>query len=98
MATALRAFPTWSEAAFAIRRGDYLDAASIYGAMGERPAEAEARFESARVLIDHGQVSEGLEMLDQSLRFWRQVDGRYYIKAADGLRTRALGRMRPATS
>jgi Tetratricopeptide repeat len=81
----------WREGAIAIARGDYEGAASIYGIMGERPAEAAARFNAARVLLDQGQLRDGLKMLEQSLLFWRRVDGRYYVSAAERLRVRALG-------
>jgi hypothetical protein len=80
----------WEEAALAIARADYRGAASIYATMGEQPAEAAARFDGSRALVDQGRIPEGLEMLEQSLRFWRRVDGRYYIDEAERLRTKAL--------
>jgi class 3 adenylate cyclase/tetratricopeptide (TPR) repeat protein len=81
----------WREAAIAIARGDHQGAASIYATMGERPAEAAARFDAARALVDQGRIPDGMEMLEGSLWFWRRVDGRYYLKAADRLITRTVG-------
>jgi hypothetical protein len=75
----------WHEAALAIAEGDFQRAAVIYERAGSRPAEAEARLDAARSLIDQGKLEEGETELNRSLAFWRSVGATAEIARAEPL-------------
>jgi hypothetical protein len=75
----------WREAAAAYVSGDFERAASLYGAMGALPEEADARLRAAEALVREGSRVEADEELKRSLDFWRSVGAKAYIREGEAL-------------
>ena len=75
----------WREAAAAYVAGDFEGAASLYGAMGALPEEADARLRAAEALVREGSRVEADEELKRSLDFWRSVGAKAYVREGEAL-------------
>ena len=75
----------WAEAAFAVTEGDFATAADIYGAMGARTDEAEARVHAARVLLERGDQAGSQAQLARAVAFYREVGAARLIRDAETL-------------
>ena len=76
---------TWLDAGFAVADGDFAAAADIYGAMGARTDEAEARVHAARVLLEHGDRAGSRAQLARAVGFYREVGASRLIRDAGAL-------------
>jgi class 3 adenylate cyclase/tetratricopeptide (TPR) repeat protein len=63
----------WLEAARALLAGDARRAAALYGAIGARPDEADARTVAARQLFAAGDTAAAEAELDAATAFWSEV-------------------------
>ena len=80
------AFATpWIEAARAMCLGDFARAAAIYGGMGSRPDEADARLLAAKALVEAGRRAEADEQLRRVLAFYRDVGASAYLREGEAL-------------
>jgi hypothetical protein len=78
----------WVTAATAFVRGDFREAAEIYGGTGSLPDEALARLRAAEELIAAGDRGAGDEQLQQALAFYRSVDAKAYLREGEALLAR----------
>jgi class 3 adenylate cyclase len=75
----------WVDAALAVTEGDFAVAADIYGAMGARTSEAEARVHAARALHDRGDRAGSQAQLARAVSFYREVGAARLIRDAEAL-------------
>jgi class 3 adenylate cyclase/tetratricopeptide (TPR) repeat protein len=75
----------WLEAATAVARGDFEQAAALYAGIGSRPDEAYARLRAAHQLAAGGQQIEASKQLQQALAFYREVRASVYLAEAEAL-------------
>jgi tetratricopeptide (TPR) repeat protein len=75
----------WLEAAAAVARGDFEQAAALYAGIGSRPDEAHTRLHAARQLAAGGQQIEASKQLQQALAFYREVRASAYLAEAEAL-------------
>jgi predicted ATPase/class 3 adenylate cyclase len=78
----------WVAAATAFVRGQFEEAAEIYGGTGSLPDEAYARLRAAEVLIRAGRRPEGDAQLQRALAFYRSVDATAYLREGEALLAR----------
>jgi class 3 adenylate cyclase/tetratricopeptide (TPR) repeat protein len=78
----------WVTAATAFVRGDFREAAEIYGGTGSLPDEALARLRAADELIAAGDRGAGDEQLQQALAFYRSVGANAYLRQGEALLAR----------
>jgi hypothetical protein len=77
----------WLDGAIAFASGELTRAAAIFGEIGTRPDEADARFAAATELVDLGRRAEADVQLEHSLAFWRAVGATAYVREAEALLT-----------
>ena len=75
----------WLEAGLASARGDFVDAATIYERVGDRPDEAYSRLRVAEQLIALGRTALARDQLDQALDYFRSVHATAYVRRGEGL-------------
>jgi hypothetical protein len=73
----------WLEAAVAIARGAFLEAADRYAEIGSRPLEARARLEAAQHLRTEGRLTDAAAELDQCVAFWTSVRATAYLEQVE---------------
>jgi tetratricopeptide (TPR) repeat protein len=66
--------PPWLQAAAAVARGDFEQAAERYRGIGSLPDEASARLRAAEQLHDAGRHTDAEDQRQRALAFYRQVD------------------------
>jgi len=66
--------PPWLQAAAAVARGDFEQAAERYRGIGSLPDEASARLRAAEQLHDAGRHTHAEDQRQRALAFYRQVD------------------------
>ena len=69
-------------------RGDFREAAEIYGRTGSLPDEALGRLRAADELIAAGDRGAGDEQLQQALAFYRSVGANAYLRQGEALLAR----------
>jgi class 3 adenylate cyclase len=77
----------WLDGAVAFASGELARAAAIFGEIGTRPDEADARFAAATELLDLGRRAEADVQLEHSLAFWRAAGGTAYVRKGEALLT-----------
>ncbi|HET7354645.1 MAG TPA: AAA family ATPase [Gaiellaceae bacterium] len=77
----------WIEAARAAASGDLASAAELYGQIGARAAEAEARLFHAEALVHAGRRAEANAELDRCLGYFRSIGAVGLIRRAEKLVT-----------
>ena len=75
----------WHEACLAYLRENFTRAAEVFGEIGSRPDEADARLRAAEVLIAAGRRPEGEVELRRALTFFREIGASAYIQEAEAL-------------
>jgi tetratricopeptide (TPR) repeat protein len=80
-----QAMSKWVDAGLALARGDLGGAAELYGEIGSKPEEAEARLRLAASLVTAGRRHEADEELAKALAFYRSVDATTRIREAEAL-------------
>jgi DNA-binding SARP family transcriptional activator/class 3 adenylate cyclase len=75
----------WLQAAMAIVRGKFLQAANLYAKIGSLPDEAFARLRAAQQLAAGGQQIEASKQLERALVFYREVRASAYLREAEAL-------------
>jgi len=72
-------------AAEAVLAGDYARAADLYGGIGSRPDEADARLRAAAALVESGRRAEADAQLGAALAFYRSVGATRYVRKGEQL-------------
>jgi class 3 adenylate cyclase len=72
-------------AAIAAAQGDYSSAADVYGELGYRATEADARLRAAEQLVREGQRAEADVELQRALDFYRSVGATRFIRQGEAL-------------
>jgi class 3 adenylate cyclase len=75
----------WLQAATAVARGDYEQAADTYAKIGALPDEAYAHLRAAEQLLANGHPTEANLQLRDALAFYRQVQATGYLREAQAL-------------
>jgi len=75
----------WFEGAIAVASGAHARAAEIFGEIGARPEEADARFALATELVDLGRRAEAEPELRKALEFWHSVGATEYVREGEAL-------------
>jgi hypothetical protein len=77
----------WVDAARAVAGGEYERAAEVFGLIGARAPEAQARLLRAEELIAGGRRREADLELDRALAYFRSVKAAVFTRRADALLT-----------
>jgi len=83
----------WLEAAEAIARASFAEAAGIYATIGSLPDEAWARLRAAEELVGAERRGEAESELESALSFFRRVGATRYVREAEALLAPARSRI-----
>jgi tetratricopeptide (TPR) repeat protein len=77
----------WLDAAVALARGSFQEAAGLYARIGSLPDEADARLRAAAALVAAGRRGEAEAELARALDFYRRVGAEPYARETEALLT-----------
>jgi class 3 adenylate cyclase/tetratricopeptide (TPR) repeat protein len=83
VAVGVRAKTAWLEAATALTRTEYRDAADLFARIGSRPDEALAHLRAARSLVEAGRERKARRELELALDFYRRVEAGARVTEAE---------------
>jgi class 3 adenylate cyclase/tetratricopeptide (TPR) repeat protein len=75
----------WADAARAVLRGDFEEAADVYYEIGELEDEAHARLRAAQKLVRKRRRAEADRQLQKALSFYRSVGAMRYVREAESV-------------
>ena len=75
----------WLQAALAVAQGEFVEAADVFGRIGDVTDEAFYRLCAAEQLVEQGRRAEADEELGRALAFYRGVRATRYIRKGEAL-------------